>query len=199
MSELVHKEQLEITSQQSDGLVAMVALAVFLYVANSLLPFWGSSANPAEPFSKREKGMLAIALNVDDQERGVYFLPPEATINDFMLAIGTTIPRGFDRGMGSHRLLTGDKIYLTSAMPYSPVRGKMSVAQSLALDLPIDINKANFDELVLVPGIGARTAAQIIALRSAKGSLRSLAELKEIKGIKEKKFDKLKKYFFVLP
>jgi competence protein ComEA len=80
-----------------------------------------------------------------------------------------------------------------------PQVGKMSAAQSLALDLPIDINKAGFEDLVLVPGIGEKTAVQIIALREAKGSLRSLEELQELSGMKEKKFDKLKKYFFALP
>lgn len=199
MGDLKYQEKLELTGKQSDGLAAMVALAVLLYVINILMPLWGSSATPAEPFSNREKGMLTIALNMDGQERGVYFMPPGATISDLMLAIRTTIPQEFDRDMGSHRLLTGDKIYLTSVAPSAPVMGKMSVAQSLALDLPIDINKANFEELVLVPGIGEKTAAQIIALRGSKGSLRRLEELKELRGIKEKKFDKLKKYFFALP
>jgi competence protein ComEA len=207
MGDLKYKEQLELTSQQADGLAVMVALAVLLYVINILMPVGGSSATPAEPFSKREKGMLTIALNLDGQERGVYFMAPGATISDLMTAIRTTIPLELERGMGSRRLQTGDEVYLTSVAPAlgtpflerCPHIGKMSAAQSLALDLPVDINKAGLEDLVLVPGIGEKTAMQIIALREAKGSLQSLEELQELSGMREKKFDKLKKYLFALP
>lgn len=199
MGNLKYKEHLELTGQQLHGLAAMVVLAVLLYIINIPMPLCRSSATPDEPFSKREKGMLTIALNVDGQERGVYFMPPESNISDLMPVIRMTAPLELDRGIGTRRLLAGDKIYLTSIAPSAAVMGKMSAAQSLALDLPMDINKASFEELVLVPGIGERTAARIIALREAKGSFRNLAELKELRGIKEKKFDKLKKYFFALP
>lgn len=206
MGDLKYEEQLELTGQQAGGLAVMVALAVLLYVVNILIPLGGSSATRAEPFSTREKGMLTIALNMNGQERGVYFMPPGATISDLMLAIRTTIPAKFGRDMGSRRLLNGDAVYLTSVAPAlgtpflerCPHVGKMSAAQSLALDLPVDINKASFEDLILVPGIGEKTAAQIIALREAKGSLHSLEELQELSGMKEKKFDKLKKYFFAL-
>lgn len=199
MGDLKYKEHIGLTGQQLDGLAAMVALAVLFYVIKVILPWGGYSTTPTEPFSYRGKGTLAIALNLDEQEQGVYFMPPEATISDLLLAIGTTIPREFDRGMVSRRLLTGDKVYLTSVLPSYPVLGKMRAAQSLALDLPVDINKASLEELILVPGVGEKTAAQIIALREAKGSIRSLEELTELSGIKNKKLDKLKNYFFALP
>ncbi|MDP2267556.1 MAG: helix-hairpin-helix domain-containing protein, partial [Deltaproteobacteria bacterium] len=199
MGNLKYMEHLELTGQQSDGLAVMVVLAVLLYVLNIPMPLERSSNAPDEPFSKGEKGTMTIALSVDGQERGVYFMPPGATLSDLMPAIRTTIPREFDSDIGSHQLLTGDNIHLTVVAPSSPVIGKMSAAQSLALDLPIDINKVSFEELILVPGIGERTAAQIIALRGAKGSLRSLDELQELTGIKEIKFAKLKNYFFASP
>jgi competence protein ComEA len=195
----MQREQRELTGQQLDGLAVMVALAVFFTVINTFLPRWGSSATPTEPFSKKEKGTLTIALNMDGQERGVYFMPPGATIADLMPVIGTTSSPEFDAGIGSRRLLTGDKVYLTSVVSSSPVMGRMSAAQSLALDLPININQASFEDLVLVPGIGERTAAQIVVNRVAKGGFRSLEELKELSGIKEKKFDTLRKYFLALP
>ena len=195
----MYREQRELTGQQLDGLVAMVALAVFFTVINIFVPRWGSSATPTEPFSKREKGTLTIALNMDGQERGVYFMPPGATISDLMPAIGSTVPPDVDPGIGSHRLLTGEKVYLTSVVSSPPVIGRMSAAQSLALGLPININQASFEDLVLVPGIGERTAARIIALRETKGSFHSREELKELSGIKEKKFDAVKKYFLALP
>ena len=142
---------------------------------------------------------LAIALNMDGQEQGVFFVPPAGRISDLMLALGLAVPRESDGDMGSRRLQAGDKVYLSSISPEPPVVGKMSAAQSLGLDLPIDINQASLEELILVPGIGERTAARIIAFRSAKKKFRNLAELMELRGIKENKFGKLKRYFFVSP
>jgi competence protein ComEA len=192
-------QRVQLTSQQLDGLAVLVALATFFTVINIFVPHGGSSATPAEPFSRREKGMLAIALNVDEEERGVYFLPPEARTASFLPARGTAIGKEFEGGLDSRRLQTGDKVYLTSVGSSPPAIGRMTAAQLLALNLPIDINEASFEDLVLVPGIGERTAEQIIALRRTKGSFRSREELKEIAGIKEKRFDTLKKYFLALP
>lgn len=191
--------QRKLTGQQLDGLTAILSVAVLLYVINTCIPLGGFSRSLAEPLSKREKGTLTIAVSMDGQERGVYSLTPGARISDLMLSLGMTISPEFDGGEHSHRLLTGDAVNLSTLVSSPPVKGKMSAAQSLALDLPLDINQAGFEDLVLVPGIGEKTAAQILALRVTKGRLRSVDELKELSGIKDKKFDKLKKYFFVVP
>ncbi len=74
---------------------------------------------------------------------------------------------------------------------------QMESAKRLALGLPIDINRATMDELILVPGIGAVTAEKIVLLRKEKGGFVSLDELKEISGIKDKKLQKLKPYLMV--
>ena len=197
MGDLKERERLALTTRQSEGMVALVALAVLLYVGNLLIFPGKPSASLLTPFGERGKGTFAIALTMDGQEQGVFFVPPAGRISDLMLGLGLTVPRDSDGARGSRRLLAGDKIYLSSISPESPVVGKMSAAQSLALDLPIDINQASLEELILVPGIGERTAARINAFRSAKKKIRSLAELMELRGIKEKRFDKLKKYFFV--
>ncbi|MDQ1277474.1 MAG: competence protein ComEA [Thermodesulfobacteriota bacterium] len=74
----------------------------------------------------------------------------------------------------------------------------MKTATLLALDLPIDINRAAFDDLLLIPGIGASTAQKILDLRrSAGGRITNLESLKNIKGIKEKRFEQLQGYFYI--
>lgn len=199
MGDLKERERLVLTTRQSEGMVAFIALAVLLYVGNILILPGKPSASLLTPFGERGKGTLAIALNRDGQEQGVFFVPAAGRISDLMLGLGLPVPRELEGARGSRGLLTGDKIYLSSISPESPVVGKMSAAQSLALDLPIDINQASLEELILVPGIGERTAARIIAFRSAKKKIRNLAELMELRGIKEKKFDQLKRYFFLSP
>ena len=192
------KDQKELTGEQLNGLTALVALAVFSMVIKIFIPFLGASATLPEPFFKKEPGILTIALDIDGRERGVYSLPPGATVKNLMNATGTTLLSEFDVGIGSHKLLTGDKVYLSSVSSATVV-GRMTAAQSLALDLPMDINKASVEDLVLVPGIGEKTAERIINLRVTKGRFHSLDELMELSGIRDKKFGKLKKYFFAVP
>lgn len=56
---------------------------------------------------------------------------------------------------------------------------------------PININKATFDELVLLPGVGEKTASRIIERRQREGGFKSLDELKDIKGIGAAAVEKL--------
>ncbi len=68
------------------------------------------------------------------------------------------------------------------------------VASGAALPFPvfpININTATFDELVLLPGIGEKTAARIIERRERTGGFKSLDELKEIKGMGQAAVEKL--------
>ncbi len=59
----------------------------------------------------------------------------------------------------------------------------------------IDINLADFEDLVNTPLIGPRLAAKIIYYRESKGKIKNPEELLEIKGIGEKKLKIIKKYF----
>ena len=61
----------------------------------------------------------------------------------------------------------------------------------------IDINTAGISKLVMLPGIGEKTAEKIIELRSEKGQFRKLEELMEVKGIGEVKFNKIKKFLYI--
>jgi len=61
----------------------------------------------------------------------------------------------------------------------------------------ININSAKVEELILLPGIGEKTAERIIALRNKRGQIKTLNELLEVKGIGEAKFQNIKKYLFI--
>ncbi|MCX7868805.1 MAG: helix-hairpin-helix domain-containing protein, partial [Terrimicrobiaceae bacterium] len=63
--------------------------------------------------------------------------------------------------------------------------GEMTAAKKLALGMPLDINRASKEDLILIPGIGDKTAEKIIALRTQLGGFTHLEQLMQIKGIKE--------------
>ena len=58
----------------------------------------------------------------------------------------------------------------------------------------LDINSASLAQLTALPGIGPKTAEQILKYRKRVGKIKSLNELLNIKGIGEKKISKLKSF-----
>lgn len=61
----------------------------------------------------------------------------------------------------------------------------------------VNLNKANLEQLTMLPGIGIKTADRILAYRRASGGFNSINELLEVDGIGDAKFDKIKKYIYV--
>ncbi len=55
----------------------------------------------------------------------------------------------------------------------------------------IDLNKASAAQLQELHGIGAKTAAAIVAYRKAHGAFKSVDDLTDVKGIGEKKLSKI--------
>ena len=61
----------------------------------------------------------------------------------------------------------------------------------------ININSAGIEELVMLPGIGEKTAEKILLLRKERGKFRKLDEIMDVKGIGEIKFNKIKKFLYI--
>lgn len=62
------------------------------------------------------------------------------------------------------------------------------------LESSININTASIDELILLPGIGKKTAEKIINLRNRKSKFYKIEELLEVSGIGEAKLNKISKF-----
>jgi comEA protein len=62
---------------------------------------------------------------------------------------------------------------------------------STATPRPIDLNTATAEEIELLPGIGPKRAADIIAEREANGPFLSVADLKRVKGIAARTSERL--------
>ncbi len=61
----------------------------------------------------------------------------------------------------------------------------------------VNINTASADELTLIPGIGEKTAQNIVDYRKQNGSYEDVAEIMNVQGIGEKKFDEIKQYIII--
>lgn len=70
--------------------------------------------------------------------------------------------------------------------------GRQSRASAVPPGGKLNLNTATADQMSdALPGVGDKTAAEIVAYRKQHGPFRSVAEIKNIKGIGEKKFSKI--------
>ena len=61
----------------------------------------------------------------------------------------------------------------------------------------VNINKANKEKLMTLPGVGKSTALKIIEYRTQNGDYKSIEDLKKVAGIGDSKFNNLKEYVTV--
>jgi competence protein ComEA len=89
-------------------------------------------------------------------------------------------------------------------LPFIPKRESTNFKSSNTMDInkkqsvsfPIDLNKADFDQLLKLPGIGPSMAKRIINYRST-ASFYCIDDIMKVRGIGEKTFEKLKKLIIV--
>ncbi len=70
--------------------------------------------------------------------------------------------------------------------------GEARVAETDLEPGPIDVNTANEDDLVRLPGIGPVRAREIVRLREERGGFTSLDDLLDVKGIGPKTLEALR-------
>lgn len=74
------------------------------------------------------------------------------------------------------------------------VTAQKAAAETKAVLQNLDINSADKDLLVQLPGVGPKTADAIIEYRKANGEFKKIDDLTNVKGIGNKKLLKLKPY-----
>jgi comEA protein len=69
--------------------------------------------------------------------------------------------------------------------------------KTLPSEKSVNLNKANIEELITLPGIGEKTAQKIIEYREKNLGFSNINQLLNVKGIGKSKFAKIKKYILV--
>jgi competence protein ComEA len=67
----------------------------------------------------------------------------------------------------------------------------------LPVENSINLNSASLNDLLNLPGIGEKTAENIIEYRNRINKFNNLEELLSVRGIGESKLNKIKKYLFI--
>jgi competence ComEA-like helix-hairpin-helix protein len=64
---------------------------------------------------------------------------------------------------------------------------------------PLDLNTATVEQLEQLPGVGPRTAQEIVKFREKSGPFRRVEDLLAIRGITKHRLEKLRPYVTVTP
>jgi competence protein ComEA len=187
---------MKIGREMALGGVALLGLTAFTVLIQSSGFSLPGSSPPEIRYASCFSGTVAVELAGDSGRNGVYCVPRGIPVRAFLdlagvlrEAAGQTLPGTsiLDRPATVSVFRTAGRV---ETRP-------MDAAKRLALGIPIDVNRSNREELVLVPGIGEVTAERILDRRSRAGSFRTLDDLLQVKGIGEKRFDKLRPYLCV--
>jgi len=87
-----------------------------------------------------------------------------------------------------------------AAAPQKAVADEQKTAAKAVKGLPkdVNINTADKETLVLLPGVGPVMAEAILAYRKDNGNFKSIDELTKVKGIGDKTLEKLKPFLQVI-
>lgn len=187
---------MRITRGQVDGLVVVVLVTA----AVSLLSFFSTRLAPhdaAIAHGDPRDGPVVVKLSGDLSQGGIYYLPEKTTLLTLLNIAGIQRQERFDKNVLARPLITGETV--TVEKNGRLALGQMSAAERIALDLPLDLNRATVDELMLIPGIGENTAFRIVQFREESGPFKKVADLEKIAGIKEKKLKKWERHFYLPP
>ncbi len=66
-----------------------------------------------------------------------------------------------------------------------------------SIKLKIDLNRAEWYELIILPGIGEKKAKAIVEYRKSKGTFKTLEQLCEVNGIGKKTVKKIEGLVFI--
>lgn len=71
----------------------------------------------------------------------------------------------------------------------------MKAKERLVLGVPLELRLMEEDDWEALPGIGPKTAKDIVRYRQDNGGFCSIKELKRVKGISERKVEKMRGFF----
>lgn len=122
---------------------------------------------------------------------GLYTLPPGSRVNDAIQAAG-----GFSEEAGTNALnlaellVDGEQVDVPGIAPTPAVE---STTRSITLGSnPVNINSATMQQLDSLPGIGPKTAQDIIDYRDLNGPFVRIEGILEVPGIGQVTFEKIK-------
>jgi len=173
------------------GIIVVVLLSFFYrYPAPA---FCGGSGFPAEePAAKRQPFVIEVAGGV--ARPGVYSFPHTVGAAEVIRAAGGLEEEVSVSSEYMGRVLMNGSLLTIGRDGVSAALTLMDAHKRFLFFVPFAINRANAEELVLVPGIGEKTARAIVSYRDRHGCFPRLEALLEVPGIGPRNFKSMKDF-----
>lgn len=81
-----------------------------------------------------------------------------------------------------------------AALPVMAAEKAAPGKEASALTGKLNINSADATQIALLPGVGEKTAENIVAYRTEHGNFKTIDDLTKVKGIGEKSLEKFRGY-----
>lgn len=180
----------------NDRLRWLLTIVVLGLAAFAVFMWWRAArtADPAVllPQSEEREAVVTVTsrptmIGVDIvgavRKPGLYYLPPEARVDDAVKAAGGFAPDA-NRDALNLAARVKDEQQLRVPRVGETLRQPVAVAASVtATPGKLDLNTADAKALETLPGIGPATAQQIVDYRAAQGPFRSIDQLDDVPGI----------------
>jgi len=183
---------MDVRQAQRQGMQALLALGLMVYGISVLMMLTVQPRMPRIPWINQQPGMVALEIGGDSEKTGIFFFTPSANLRAILTDVG------FADILSPERLRdawSNADFAVNLVLDQGGVGlREMDAVKRLALGLPINLNKATEEDLARVPGIGVKTASQIITLRQSKGRRISREDLRLLPGIGGKKIQTFRSY-----
>ena len=131
---------------------------------------------------------IKVYLSGEIENPGIYELPANSRLEDLVILSGIQLPTGSNYNLVS-RLYDGQHIHI-SPTPLNEKNNSDILVTSSDIE-KININDANLEELISLPGIGETRAKDIIMYRESHGYFDTIEDILNVPGIGEATFNQL--------
>jgi competence protein ComEA len=136
---------------------------------------------------------IVVEIEGGVKKEGIYSHKKETNLEEALIKAGGLLDKiNISRKNLKKSLKDGTKIKITH-------EGNIKITnldgiKKLVYFKQIDLNQANFNDLLPLPGVGPGIAGKILIYRKEKGEFKKKEELMKIKGIGKKYYQKIKSY-----
>lgn len=134
-----------------------------------------------------EDYLFYLQIVRDGRKVGVFPFRSKDEVYTFLSKRGVSMDREVGKGL--------KVIFTKGGVRFESMDGK----ESILFGIPIDINRADVDDLTALPGIGKELAMRIVKRRKEKGPFCSIDDLGDVKGIGRKKIERIRRFITVKP
>jgi competence ComEA-like helix-hairpin-helix protein len=186
---------MKITQRQLDGISILLVFSFIIIFGTNYFTSQHSGKCSIDYVSANTESVIVEVSPSDTKLNCILSLPKNSTVSDALKAAHIKYLGNYEKKLLEIPLSSGKCIEI-EPVGHIKVR-EMSASKKLIMDVPININQSTLNDLMLIPGVGRKTAERILQFRRTNGGIKNLEELMQINGIQLKRYMVLKKHLCV--